>query len=210
MSRTTKQRKLNNTIAVIADGQTEKWYLERVKIHYPCDALKNTKIEPQLPQKKQITELFCMAKTKIEEGYPKVILLVDFDEVLSNAEEYREFRNLYQEYSKDNHDNWMNNLLLIVNNPCLEYWYLLHFKKTGKFYNNYNEMEEELHKYLPNYSKSRKYYCGMPDIYTRLGDNDGLTNARNNATSINPFDIKTCKEKGISEMSILFDYFDSL
>ena len=86
MSRQSKQRKLNNTIAVIADGQTEKWYLERVKVHYPCEALKSTKIEPQLPQKKRMAELVGMAKAKVEEGYPRVILLVDFDEVLSNAE----------------------------------------------------------------------------------------------------------------------------
>ena len=105
MSRTTKQLKLNNTIAVIADGQTEKWYLERVKVHYPCDTLKSTKIEPQLPQKKQIAELMELAKAKVEEGYPKVILLVDFDEVLSNAEEFLEFQHFYQEYHKDNHDN---------------------------------------------------------------------------------------------------------
>ena len=40
MSRTTKQLKLNNTIAVIADGRTEKWYLESVKVHYRHDTLK--------------------------------------------------------------------------------------------------------------------------------------------------------------------------
>lgn len=210
MSRPTKQRKLNNTIAVIADGQTEKWYLERVKVHYPCDALKSTKIEPQLPQKKQIAELVELAKAKVEEGYPKVILLVDFDEVLSNAEEFREFKHFYQEYHKDNHNDWMNNLLLIVNNPCLEYWYLLHFNSTGKFYNGYSEMEVDLHRFLPDYNKGERYYCGNPDIYTRLGDTIGLTKARNNARPFLPFDIQTCRERGVSEMSKIFDYFDSL
>lgn len=210
MSRPTKQRKLNNTIAVIADGQTEKWYLERVKIHYPCEALKSTKIEPQLPHKKQVTELVELAKSKVEEGYPKVILLVDFDEILSNAEEFREFQHFYQEYKKDNHDNWMKNLLLIVNNPCLEYWYLLHFISTGKFYKCYNDLAVDLHKKMPDYNKGEKYYCGNPDIYTRLGDNDGVSHARNNAKPFLPFDIQTCRERGVSEMSKVFDYFDSL
>lgn len=210
MSRQSKQRKLNNTIAVIADGQTEKWYLERVKVHYPCEALKSTKIEPQLPQKKQIAELVRMAKAKVEEGYPRVILLVDFDEVLSNAEEFREFQHFYQEYRKDNHDQWMNSLMLVVNNPCLEYWYLLHFNSTGKFYSNYSELEVDLHKKLSDYNKGEKYYCGNPDIYTRLDGNDGLTKARNNAKPFLPFDIQTCRERGVSEMSKIFDYFDSL
>ena len=210
MSRPTKQRKLNNTIAVIADGQTEKWYLERVKVNYPCDALKRTKIEPQLPQKKQIAELVNLAKAKVEEGYPTVVLLVDFDEILSNAEEYRVFQHFFQQYNNNGRDEWMNSLLLIVNNPCLEYWYLLHFNSTGKFYNCYSELEDELHKKLPDYNKGERYYCGNPDIYTRLGGYDGLSNARNNAKPFLPFDIATCRERGVSEMSKLFDYFDTL
>ena len=210
MSRQTKPRKLNNTIAVIADGKTEKWYLESVKAHYPCEALKSTKIEPKFPQKKQITELVGMAKAKVEEGYPKVVLLIDFDEVLANADEFREFQYFYQEYNKDDHDKWMNSLLLIVNNPCLEYWYLLHFNSTGKFYSCYNELEVDLHKKLPDYNKGERYYCGNTDIYTRLGGDTGLAAARNNAKPILPFDIKTCRERGVSEMSKIFDYFDSL
>lgn len=210
MSRLTKQRKLNNTIAVIADGKTEKWYLDSVKAHYSCEVLKNTRIEPQLPQKKQINELVDIAKSKVQEGYPKVILLVDFDEVLANAEELRVFQHFYQEYNKDGHEKWMNSLMLIVNNPCLEYWYLLHFNSTGKYYNCYSELEVDLQKKLPNYNKSEKYYCGNPDIYTRLGGDEGLSNARNNANPFLPFDIPTCRERGISEMSKLFDYFDTL
>lgn len=210
MSRQTKPRKLNNTIAVIADGKTEKWYLESVKAHYPCEALKSTKIEPKFPQKKQITELVGMAKAKVEEGYPKVVLLVDFDEVLSNAEEFQEFQYFYQEYLQENHDKWMNSLLLIVNNPCLEYWYLLHFNSTNKFYNSYNELVIDLRKKMPDYNKSEKYYCSNPDIYSRLGDTEGLTLARNNAKPFLSFDIHTCKERGGSEMNKIFDYFDSL
>ena len=210
MSRLTKQRELNNTIAFIVDGQTEKWYLERVKVHYPCDALKGTKIEPQLPQKKQITELVDIAKARVQEGYPTVVLLVDFDEILSNAEEFRVFQHFFQEYNNDNHDKWMNSLILIVNNPCLEYWYLLHFNSTGKYYSCYNELEVDLHKRLPDYNKGEKYYRGNPDIYIRLGGDAGLDAARKKSKPFLPFDIKTCREKGVSEMSKLFDYFDTL
>ena len=66
-----------------------------MKVNYPCDALKRTKIEPQLPQKKQIAELVNLAKAKVKEGYPTVVLLVDFDEILSNAEEYRVFQHFF-------------------------------------------------------------------------------------------------------------------
>ena len=210
MSRLTKQRKLNNTIAVIADGKTEKWYLDSVKAHYSCEALKNTRIEPQLPQKKQINELVDIAKSKVQEGYPKVILLVDFDEILANADEFEAFKRFHENYCREDHKTWMDSVILIVNNPCLEYWYLLHFNRTSKFYNCCSEIEIDLHKKLPDYNKGEKYYCGNPDIYTRLGGDEGLSNARNNAKSFLPFDIPTCREKGVSEMSKLFDYFDTL
>ena len=210
MSRATKQRKLNNSIAVIADGQTEKWYLDSVKAHYHPDKLRSIRIEPQLPQKKQIRELMALAKDKVTEGYPQVVLIIDFDEILSNNEEFTDFKHLHQEFHNLGHADWMNKLILIVNNPCLEYWYLLHFNRTSKFYGRYSEMEADLQKCLPHYNKSEKYYCGTPDIYARLGGNDGLTKARNNAKLFLPFDIQTCRERGVSEMSKLFDYFDTI
>jgi len=206
MSRTTKQLKLNNTIAVIADGQTEKWYLESVKAHYHHDTLKGIRIEPQLPHKKQIDELVSLAKEKVTEGYKKVVLIVDFDEILSNNNEFERFKVLL-----NTSEIWMKNVMVIVNNPCLEYWFLLHFEKTNRYFLGFNsEMKKALQKHLPDYDKGNKYYCDKPDIYTRLGGNEGLSVARDNAKSLPAFDIHTCKEKGCSEMSKIFDYFDTL
>ena len=206
MSRPTKQLKLNNTIAVIVDGQTEQWYIECAKRHYREGTLRAISIAPKLPQKKKIDELVSLAKEKVLEGYKKVVLIVDFDEVLSNNNEFERFKILV-----NTPDIWMKDVMVIVNNPCLEYWYLLHFEKTNRFYLGFNnEMKKALQKHLPNYDKGNKYYCDNPDIYTRLGGNEGLSTARNNANSLPPFDIHTCKERGVSEMSKIFDYFDSL
>ena len=206
MSRQTKQRKLNNTIAVIADGQTEQWYLECVKKHYRGGSLRGVNIAPKLPQKKQIDELVSLAKEKVTEGYKKVVLIIDFDEILSNDDEFERFKILV-----NTTDVWMKNVIVVVNNPCLEYWYLLHFEKTNRFYSGFNnEMKKALQKYLPNYDKGKKYYCDIPDIYTRLGGNEGLSAAKDNVKSLPTFDIHTCKDRGVSEMSKIFDYFDTL
>ena len=210
MSRQTKQRKLNNTIAVIADGQTEKWYLENVKAHYRHDILKGIRIEPQLPQKKQIEELVNLAKGKVQEGYPTVILIIDFDEILANVNEFLRFKQFHSDYCNTEHDNWITNVILVVNQHCLEYCYLLHFKQTDKFYSTYDDLKNDLTKQLLGYAKSKDYYCSTPDIFTQLGGEKGLSDARNNAKPFLPFDIRTCREKGVSEMSRIFDYFDSL
>lgn len=211
MSRSTKHRKLNNSIAIIVDGQTEKWYLEKVKVHYSCDALKSVRLEPQLPQHKKIKELIDLAEQKANDGYKQVFLVIDFDEVIENKGEFEAFQAFYQKCDcNPDGVSYGDNVKVIINNPCLEYWHLLHFIKTGKYYSGYNEMEGDLQKVFSGYNKGERFYCGNPDIYTRLGGDDGLAKARENAIPLLPFSIQTCKEKGVSEMGRLFDYFDTL
>ena len=211
MSRATKQRKLDNSIAIIVDGQTEKWYLEKIKAHYSCNALKSVRLEPQLPQHKKISELIDMAEQKATDGYKQVFLVIDFDEVVANKAEFEEFQAFYRKCEcGQNGISFGYNVKVLINNPCLEYWYLLHFTKTGKYYSCYNEMEGDLRKVLPDYDKGERFYCGNPDIYSRLGGDNALAKARENALPLLPFSLQTCKEKGISEMGRLFDYFDTL
>ena len=138
MSRKINKRKGNTTIAVIVDGQNEKWYMEKVKKHYSCTALKHISIKPELPTKKKVNELFDMAKRKVEEENSMVLLVIDLDEVLKNKTELNNFKSQYTKYQNVRQGKpvrtcgWMNKLCIIVNNPCLEYWYLLHFNLTTK------------------------------------------------------------------------------
>lgn len=219
MARKCKTRKSNSAIAIIVDGQDEKWYVNKVKENYPCEALKPIKIKPELPQKKKVQKLFDFAKSKLEEGYTYVILIFDMDGPLKDVEEFNKFKELYDKYlcARYNKLNgrqkskygWMCNMLLIVNNPCLEYWYLLHYHKTTKYYKDYASLSSELHRIpeLAQYEKSDDYYNGNPNIYERLNKNNGLKNARDNAIV---FDLNNCQIQGCSEMNLLFDYFDSL
>ena len=74
------------------------------------------------------------------------------------------------------------NVIVIVNNPCIEYWFLLHFKKTAKFFTDCSSAESELKKYLKNYKKTRKYFTKQDDdIYLKLKDklNDARENSKN-------------------------------
>lgn len=38
----------------------------------------------------------------------------------------------------------MKSLVLIVNTPCLEFWYLLHFSNTRVFFPDFSTMEATL------------------------------------------------------------------
>ncbi len=96
----------------------------------------------------------------------------------------------------------------MINNPCLEYWYLLHFRKTNKFYDAFEpELKADLRKIacMENNEKSESFYNQSPDIYHRLGAEEGIATARKNSS---PFDLTACRSNGCSEMHRLFDFLD--
>ena len=219
MARKCNPRPSHNAVALIVDGKDEKWYIDKVKDHYPCEALKTIKVKPELPVRKKVQELFDFAKTKLSEGYTSVVLIFDMDEPLKDDKEFSKFKELYAKYlaiqnkvltgRQKTKYAWMNNLLLIVNNPCLEYWYLLHYRKTTKFFADYATLIPELRRIpeLAQYEKCENYYNCRPNIYERLGKNNGLNRARQNAI---PFNINNCSTQGCSEMNLMFNYFDNL
>lgn len=216
MARKIKKRVAKKTIAVIVDGQDEKWYIQKAKEHYPCEAIKHASIQPEMAEKKKVQDLFDTAHERIDAGFDHVILMVDMDDPLNKPAEFERFKVLYEQYRRAKCNNitpanrWMKNLIVIVNSPCLEYWYLLHFGKTTKFYDDYASLRNDLRRIpdMSRYEKSEDYYLRSPDIYQKLdGTSNRLQAARNNAF---PFSLAECREKGCSEMNQLFDFFDNL
>ena len=215
MSRVINKRSTQPSIVIIVDGEDEKWYLAKLKEHYPSELLKHTKLKPEMCQSKKCKDLFDAAKVKIDEEYSRVILILDFDTIRGNTRELNSFRGLYARYlnvkngALGRKDKWMTQLLVVINNPCLEYWFLLHFKKTNKFYPDFASLKQDLKKIpeLSSYDKSEDYYYDRPDIFDRLGACEGINNARKNSAEHN-FCIQECCNKGVSEMRLLLDFFD--
>ena len=180
MARSKKIRSGREAVAIVVDGKDEKWYINKVKLNYPCIAIKSIKVKPELPERKKVQELFDFAKSKLDEEYTFVVLIIDMDEPLKDAKELTKFGALYTKYllAQDNKltgrqktkYGWMSKMLIIVNNPCLEYWYLLHYHQTTKFFADYQSLLPELKKIpeLSGYDKCESYYNGHPDIYQRL------------------------------------------
>lgn len=210
-----KLQKDRGGIAIIMDGKDERWYIDKVKECYLCNKLRQVKVKPELPNEKNVEEQFDLAKKLLEEEYSFVILILDLDKILKEkneggkgVQEFSKFTNLYTNYLNikagkkiKNHD-WMNNLLVIVNNPCLEYWFLLHYKQTNAFYKDYNSLISELKRIpeLKDYDKNETY---IKSLYKKLESR--LPDARKNAKE---FCLKECKNEGCSEMNKMFDYFD--
>lgn len=217
MARKQLLRQPKPAIVVIVDGDDEKWYISQARSYYPNNAVRSIKIKPELVQHKRCRDLFESAHQRIDDGASSVFLVLDLDTIRKDAKDFNDFHNLYAQYlsvkagNRSRSNKWMERLIVIVNNPCLEFWYLLHFKPTTKCYNDYIAIRRDIRSInvLSDYDKSQDYYYNTPDIFTRLGGIKGLEKARLNSKGLT-FNIATCNQTGISEMASLFNFFDTL
>ena len=55
-----------------------------------------------------------------------------------------------------------NNIEIILSNPCFEYWYLLHFRKTSSPFHTSQEVISKLKKEYPSYCNIWCYFSENP------------------------------------------------
>jgi len=167
--------------SIIVDGETEIWYFQLMKKH---EDIPRIDIKPELPKRKTLKEQYELVKENLRKGYDKVIWLLDFDTILKEDRERKKGQpSILQEfkvYCKKLKDD--KNVSVLVNTPCLEFWYLLHFEATGKYFAKCENAEKSLKKsYLKDYQKSQKYYKKTNnDLYQKLKPHQAaaITNAR--------------------------------
>ena len=124
-----------NAVAVIADGETEKWYLQ----------LLNQEENLRLPityvfLKGNLQEQYEKVKEQCSFPFTKVYWIIDFDVIMKDEREKSQgtlspiaiFRNILNELNTE--PKKYPNLCFYINNPCFEFWHLLHFKDTTRFY----------------------------------------------------------------------------
>lgn len=190
----------SKAFAFVVDGDTEVWYLQMLKRN---ERELNINIEPKLPSKKSISEQYKMV-SELAEVYTKVFWVVDYDVITKETRESKKgtetseqlFIRLKEKVLKK------GNVIVIVNNPCIEFWFLLHFEKTAKLYTDCNSAEKQLKKHIKDYEKTRKYFTKQDnDIYLKLKGN--IKTALENSKS-----LKFNKEnttKAICEMNLFFN-----
>ena len=185
---THKKRIGKKIYAIIVDGETEVWYFQMMKRH---ESLLNIDIRPELPKKKKLADQYNSVIENKNLGYDKIIWLLDMDTILkedkqtkkgqqSKLQELKRYIKKLKKYSQ---------VEVLVNTPCLEFWHLLHFKETSKYYAQCESAAKELRQYLPNYEKTQRYYKqANSDIYQRLKPLQET--AHNNAKKLGRFDFE--------------------
>ena len=188
------------SFAVVVDGETEYWYLEMLKRNEPNIPFK---IRPQILQKKNIDQQYKLVTELSEEEYDKVFWIVDLDVLLKEEREKKNSTSSLQKFLSYWHQlSKQDKVVVIVNNPCLEYWFLLHFQKTNKVFTACTDAEKQVSQHLKVYEKTEKFFKkSNNDIYKQL--KPYFQTAVSNATALGTFDPYN-HSKAMCEMFLLF------
>lgn len=196
-----KQPKSNISIAMLMDGETEKWYMQLLK------QVENISVDvkPEIPKNKNIEEQYDKVIELLSKEYDYVVWMIDLDVVIKHSKDCAKGKETpleeFIKYSKQLSKN--KQVIIIVNNPCIEYWFLLHYQKTSKYYPQCNSVGATLKSYMPDYEKNEKYFKKKDnDMYTKLRPN--LKTAIANAKQLGDFDAAE-PTKAYCEMYKLFD-----
>lgn len=188
--------------AFVVDGKDEYWYIQMLKRN---ERAINITLKPEIPQKKKLIDQFNKV-IELSVDYAKVFWIVDLDVILKETREaskgkktaLQEFKTFWDKINKK-----YSNVVIVINNPCLEFWILLHYEATAKYFDSYEGILKQLKTHLPDYDKSQSYFVKQGnDIYLRLKPR--LSNAISNAEKLGKFDFQN-PYSGISEMPLFFN-----
>jgi hypothetical protein len=210
MRGSTQKVPTKKTFLCYVDGDNEAWYLQMLKQN---ERLSNINIKPELQCSQKLSAQYNQIKQYLK-IYDRVFWIIDLDSIIKETKERKnksaktpiETLHSYIEQFKDNQ---VNNIEIIINNPCLEYWYLLHFKKTSKYFEKYEELLAALkqEKDLSDYNKTEKYYKSKNnDIYKKL--KPYLPQALINSQFKNNFTLSDNYQVGNSDMYKIFKEFE--
>ena len=193
-----KRRQPREVWSFIVDGDTEKWYLDLMK-QYERHRLPKVHIKPEIPKKK----LRDLRDQVLEnsDSYNRVFWIVDLDAIIHD-EQLGEFSNIVRELRE------IDNVSVLVNGPCLEFWFLLHFRETARIYPKCCRVEKQLRKIpaLYDYQKTEKYYKSGTDIYAKLKEHQET--AVKNAEKLGEFSLIEGRQ-AVAEIGRVFDLFES-
>lgn len=160
MARKAQQRSLRQPeITIIGEGATERFYftnLRRLKgYRYICKPRNFT--EQSLDEiQKQVDRVLA------DRGI--AVCVFDTDITRNNPTERAKFEALCQKY-KDRKD-----VIICDSMPSIEFWFLLHYLNTNRYFATANDVIDVLHKYIPDFSKQEKFLSKEKWVADLLAD----------------------------------------
>lgn len=141
-----KKRELKPGIYIAGEGITEQYYFYHIKklLDFHCT------VKPRFFGNTSISK---MGET-IEEllrGDIFIICVFDVDVATRNESERDELKRLQNKYRKE------KNVLFCTSLPSIEYWFLLHYEETNRYFKDAKAVEDVLKRYITNYERTRQF-----------------------------------------------------
>ena len=184
-----------NSYAILGEGDTERYYVKvlrerlgrncKIRLIYIPELTTNLSLKEQY---KRLTELLS------EGEYDKIFWILDADRYIHDKKLVDLIEFIIKAEKK--------NIVVIVNNPCIEFWFLLHYQLTTRFERNCENILSLLQKkYLPEYRKGNEK--GLLKLYEYLSDAivhakhgfTGYTEAENFNQGFSTMYLLVCDEK---------------
>ena len=157
-------------IIIVTNGDvTESLYFGNFKkrIEHSDNGEVTLKVLP-LAEKSEPSRILKLARREYETADKSKLLSVWAVIERDNFTDFQETIEEGKAFARNN-----KGFYIVYSNVCIEYWFLLHFKRTGQSYNE-KQLENELSKQL-----KRKYKKNL-DIYSKIEDNarKAITNGK--------------------------------
>lgn len=141
------QRAQRTFTKIIGEGITEKYYSKKAKAEFKTD----WKVENKHFRDSSPKGLYEIAKSELDLGHT-IYCLVDKDKVRDGDETAQKYMTKLEELDAEN-----ENFTLCATMPCIEYWFLTHYKNTNKYFASDKTIIQELKDDIPQYDKTEKY-----------------------------------------------------
>lgn len=162
--------RINKSIAIIGEGETEWFYFDSLRIakRYPF------RLVPGMPSHSDFGHILSLAERYLKEKFDYVICLIDMDRMKQLPAEMTKYQAIKRK--REYKSVWF-----IETHPCTEFWFLLHFLPdlSKRKYISYDDLLPELQMYMPGYEKTKRYFR-KTDLYTFLENNGDIERAVRN------------------------------
>ncbi|MCD8385349.1 MAG: RloB family protein [Bacteroidales bacterium] len=136
----------NPEVVIIGEGMTERFYFQHLKrlkgFRYMC--------KPRYFTQQTITDLDRQIGRVLSDGGVAVCVF-DADVTRLHDSDRKQLKEMRTKYAQN------PNVILCDSMPSIEFWFLLHFISTSRYFANSNEAEAQLRRYLTEYEKKEKF-----------------------------------------------------
>jgi hypothetical protein len=160
MARKINTRQTNPTYLILVEGQTELIYFQNLKETHRCCGFT---VKLQKAKHSNPSPLIEEALRESEKHVYKYVWCVYDCDVLCR-DKPEKFDNIY-------HNALRQGIQFAESMPCIEVWFILHFKKPQNLYQDANAVITDLKKHIPQYSKDQNWQTR--NLYKLLKERTG-------------------------------------